>query len=90
VKTGIPKNLQKRIPLKVRSGHTVRLEVTNEPLTVHTELSLFYAMAETLEISRTLDEQVKVKERESGYPESEHILAAMPLSGETIWTTWRP
>jgi hypothetical protein len=28
-----------------------------------------------LEIPRILDEQVKVKERESGYPESEHILA---------------
>jgi hypothetical protein len=75
VKSGIPKNLQKGIPLKVRPGHTVRLEVTDEPLTVHTGLSLFYAMAETLEIPRILDEQVKVKERESGYPESEHILA---------------
>src|SRR4030065_1508946 len=75
VKTGIPKNLQKGIPLKVRPGHTVRLEVTDEPLTVHTGLSLFYAMAEALEIPRILDEQVKVKERESGYPESEHILA---------------
>jgi len=75
VKTEIPKNLKKGIPLKVRPGHTVRLEVTNEPLTVHTGLSLFYAMAETLEIPRILDEQVKVKERESGYPESEHILA---------------
>jgi len=75
VKAGIPKNLKKGIPLKVRPGHTVRLEVTDEPLTVHTGLSLFYAMAETLEIPRILDEQVKVKERESGYPESEHILA---------------
>ena len=75
VKKGIPKNLQKGIPLKVRPGHTVRLEVTDEPLTVHTGLSLFYAMAETLEVPRILDEQVKVKERESGYPESEHILA---------------
>ena len=50
VKTEIPKNLKKGIPLKVRPGHTVRLEVTDEPLTVHTGLSLFYAMAETLEI----------------------------------------
>jgi hypothetical protein len=75
VKKGIPKNLQRGIPLKVRPGHTVRLEVTDEPLTVHTGLSLFYAMAETLEIPWILDEQVKVKERESGYPESEHILA---------------
>jgi hypothetical protein len=74
VKNGIPKNLQKGIPLKVRPGHTVRLEVTDEPLTVHTGLSHFYSMAETLEIPRILDEQVKVKERESGYPESEHIL----------------
>ena len=32
-------------------------------------------MAEALEIPRTLDERVKVKQRESGYPESEHILA---------------
>jgi hypothetical protein len=75
VKKGIPQNTQKGIPLKVRAGHTVRLEVTDEPLTVHTGLSLFYAMAETLEIPRILDESVKVKERESGYPESEHILA---------------
>jgi len=49
--------------------------VTDEALTVHTGLSLFYAMAEALEIPRTLDECVKVKQRESGYPESEHILA---------------
>jgi hypothetical protein len=75
VKKGIPQNTQKGIPLKVQAGHTVRLEVTDEPLTVHTGLSLFYAMAETLEIPRILDESVKVKERESGYPESEHILA---------------
>jgi hypothetical protein len=75
VKKGMPKNLQKGIPLKVRPGRTVRLEVTDEPLTVHTGLSLFYAMSETLEIPRILDESVKVKERESGYPESEHILA---------------
>ena len=75
VKKEIPQNIEKGIPLKVRPGHTVRLEVTDEPLTVHTGLSLFYAMAETLEIPRILDEQVKVKERESGYPESEHILA---------------
>jgi hypothetical protein len=75
VKKEIPQNIKKGISLKVRPGHTVRLEVTDEPLTVHTGLSLFYAMAETLEIPRILDEQVKVKERESGYPESEHILA---------------
>lgn len=63
VKNGIPKNPQKGIPLKVSPGHTVRLEVTDEPLTVHTGLSLFYAMAETLEIPRILDGQVKVKNR---------------------------
>ena len=61
VKKGIPQSLQKGIPLRVRAGHTVRLEVTDEPLTVHTGLSLFSAMAEALEIPRILDEQVKVK-----------------------------
>jgi hypothetical protein len=75
VKKTIPKNLKSGIPLKVRPGHTVRLEVTDEPLTVHTGLSLFYAMAEALEVPRILDERVHVKERERGYPESEHILA---------------
>ena len=75
VKKGIPKNVQKGIPLKVRPGHTVRLEVTDEPLTVHTGLSLLYALAEALEIPRILDEHIHVKERERGYPESEHILA---------------
>ena len=35
---------------------------------------MFYATAEPLEIPQTLDEQVEVKKRESGYPESEHIL----------------
>jgi len=75
VKKGIPENVKKGIPLQIRPGHTVRLEVTEEPLTVHTGLSLFYAMAEALEIPRILDERIQVKERESGYPESEHILA---------------
>ena len=42
------KKLQSGIPLKVRKGHTVRLETTDDPLTVHTGLSLFYAMAEAL------------------------------------------
>ena len=69
------KKLQSGIPLKVRKGHTVRLETTDDPLTVHTGLSLFYAMAEALGIPRILDEQIGVKERERGYPESEHILA---------------
>jgi len=32
-------------------------------------------MAESLEIPRILDEHIQVKERERGYPESEHILA---------------
>jgi hypothetical protein len=75
VKPRIPEKLRKGIPLKTGRNHTVRLEVTDEALTVHTGLSLFYAMAEALEIPRTLDERVKVKQRESGYPESEHILA---------------
>ncbi len=52
----------------------MRLEVTDEALTVHTGFSLFYAMAEAMEIPRTLDEHVKVKQRESGYSESEHLL----------------
>ncbi len=75
VKAKIPERLRKGIPLKTGPSHTVRLEVTDEALTVHTGLSLFYAMAEAFEIPRILDEDVKVKQRESGYPESEHILA---------------
>ena len=75
VKAKIPEKLRKGIPLATGPRHTVRLEVTDEALTVHTGLSLFYAMAEALEIPRCLDERVKVKQRESGYPESEHILA---------------
>lgn len=75
VKRKIPRKLKKGIPLSIYSGHTVRLEVTNEPLTVHTGLSLHYAMAEALKIPQILNNHVKVKKRESGYPESEHILA---------------
>jgi hypothetical protein len=75
VKAKIPEKLRKGIPLGTGPKHTVRLEVTDEALTVHTGLSLFYAMAEALEIPRVLDERVKVKQRELGYPESEHILA---------------
>jgi len=75
VKSEIPERLRKGIPLSIRKGHTVRLEVTQEPLTVQTGLSLFYAMAEALGIPKILDAQVKVKKRERGYPESEHILA---------------
>lgn len=75
VKAKVPKRLQKGVPLSFRKGHTIRLEVTQEPLTVHTGLSLFYAMAEVLDIPKILDAEVKVKKRERGYPESEHILA---------------
>ncbi len=75
VKAKIPARLKRGVPLTVRPGHTVRLEVTNEPLTVHTGLSLFYAMAESLGIPESLDRHVRVKVREAGYPESEHILA---------------
>src|SRR4030065_2748908 len=75
VKTKIPEKLRKGISLATGPNHTVRLEVTDEALTVHTGLSLFYAMAAALEIPRALDERVKVKQRESGYPESEDILA---------------
>jgi len=47
---GIPRNLEEGIPLQLRPGHTVRLEVAQELLTVHTGLSLVYAMAEALEV----------------------------------------
>lgn len=75
VKKEIPKKLMKGISLTIRPGHTIRLKSTNEPLTVHTGLSLFYAIAETLKIPKILDNHVRVKERNSGYPESEHILS---------------
>lgn len=75
VKTKISQDLKKGIPLSIRRGHTVRLQATDESLTVHTGLSLFYAMAESLEIPKRLDAAVKVKKRESGYSESEHVLA---------------
>ena len=75
VKKEIPEKLMKGIPLTIRPGHTIRLKGTNEPLTVHTGLSLFYAMAETLKIPKILDNHVRVKQRDTGYPESEHILA---------------
>lgn len=76
VKTKISKKLKKGLPLSIRQGHTIRLEVTKEPLTVHTGLSLHYAMAEALTIPQILvDYHIRVKEREYGYPESEHILA---------------
>ncbi len=50
VEKSIPKNLKRGIPLSIRSGHAVHLEATRESLTVHTGLSLFYAMAEALVI----------------------------------------
>jgi hypothetical protein len=52
VKFKIPKTLRRGIPLKTAPNHTIRLELTDEELTVHTGLSLFYAMAEALEIHR--------------------------------------
>ena len=75
VKTKLSKKVERGLPLSIRSDHTIRLEATTEPLTVHTGLSLHYAMAEALNIPQILDERIRVKERESGYPESEHILA---------------
>ncbi len=65
VKTKIPEKLRKGIPLATGPKHTVRLEVTDETLTVDTGPSLFYAMAEALEIPRVLDERVTVKQRGS-------------------------
>ncbi len=47
----------------------------NSTVAFPTLLSLFYAMAEALEIPRTLEEHVKVKQRKSGYPEAEHIFS---------------
>ena len=41
VVTEVSDRLRKGIPLTIRKGHTVRLEVTKEPLTVQTGLSLF-------------------------------------------------
>ena len=69
------KKLEKGLPLTIRSGHTIRLEMTKEPLTVHTGLSLQYTMTEALGIPQILDQHIHVKECASGYPESEHILA---------------
>ncbi|MGQ3685016.1 MAG: hypothetical protein ACUBOA_08465 [Candidatus Loosdrechtia sp.] len=42
MKKHIPQKLKEGIPLTTRSGHKVRLEVTDEPLTVHTGLPLHY------------------------------------------------
>lgn len=61
--------------LKVRKGHAVELRTTQEPLTLHAGLALFYGMAEALGIPKILDEEIRVKCRAAGYPESEHILA---------------
>lgn len=54
-KAKIPEKLREGIPLATGPKHTVRLEVTDEALTVHTALSSFYAMAEALEIPRSLE-----------------------------------
>ncbi len=48
VKAKISEKLRKGIPLATGSWHTVRLEVTDITLTVHTGLSLFNSMAKTL------------------------------------------
>jgi len=92
VKKGVPENVQKGIPLKVRPGHTVRLEITDEPLTVHTGLSLLYAMAEALEIPRILDEHIHVKERERGYPNRSMSWLSRPmrLSAAISSMIWKP
>jgi hypothetical protein len=60
VKVRIPEKLRKGIPLATGPKHMARLEVTDEAPTPHTGLSLFYAMAEALQIPRALDEHVKV------------------------------
>ena len=62
-------------PIETRPGHRVRLGLTSQALTSYSGLSLFYALAEALEIPPLLDAHVRVKKRERGYPESEHILA---------------
>lgn len=49
VKVNSPEKLKNDSALSVGPGHTVRLELTPEPLTVHTDLSLSYAMAEALQ-----------------------------------------
>ena len=37
----ISQKLKRGLPLRIIPGHTIRLEVANKPLTVHTELSLY-------------------------------------------------
>lgn len=69
------KKLGEGLLLKVRRGHEVALSTTQEPLTLHAGLALFYGMAEALGIPKILDEEILVKCRAAGYPESEHILA---------------
>lgn len=63
------------LQLRMRKGHVVELGTTEEPLTSHAGLSLFYGMAEALNIPKILNDQIRVKCRAGGYPESEHILA---------------
>ena len=60
VKKGGPKKLQSGIPLEFCKGHTILLETTEEPLTVHTGPSPFYAMVEALELALTLDQHIHI------------------------------
>lgn len=69
------KKLGEGLKLQVRKGRGVELGTTEEPLTCQTGLALFYGMAEALNIPKVLDEEIRVKCRAAGYPESEHILA---------------
>ena len=92
VKKQFPKKLQYGIPLKIRKGHTVLLETTREPLTVHTGLSLFYAMAEALEIPRTWMD-IFTSRSEKGDIRNPKIFwpwLPMPLSVAISWTIWKP
>lgn len=75
VKNRIPKKLQKGFRSKFTGGIRCGLKSPGSPLTVHTGLSLFYNMAEMLDVPGILDKYVKVTQRGRGYPESEHILA---------------
>lgn len=91
VKMKIPEKLIKGIPLTIRPGHTIRLKATTEPLTVHTGLSLFYAMAETLKVPKSLDNHVRVKQKKLGILSLNTfwLLLPMRLWEEIFWMTWR-
>lgn len=67
------KKLGEGLKLQVRKEHGVDLGTTEEPLTCQARLALFYGMAEALNIPKVLDEEIRVKCRAAGYPESEHI-----------------